>query len=135
MMKNPLTNNSKQSLLNSSSEISPYMYTPHDIDYFLNLIKMSNKNYVIEIIDALYRKSITTLQSLSEELSLVHLTDKIIKLAQQTKAQLNDNNINKVIGDSAKLLLKCKEFFVVKNKAVEILRVIDKREKILNEMK
>ncbi len=58
------------------------MYSIHDVEYFLTLLKMNSREYVLEILDPLYRKSIPTLQSLSRELNLVHHTERMIAKAK-----------------------------------------------------
>ncbi len=71
----------------------------------------------------LFNKSFLTLEQVMDELMIKHIYDKLT-------LKITDVNIE----NTMKVLLRCKLMFEARNKLINILKIIEKREKLLEEL-
>eukprot|EP00347_Sterkiella_histriomuscorum_P004151 403361559 len=101
------------------------LYVNDDIDYLINMIRLNEKSIEKSAsLNMIYNKVLNTVRSICKELLLENLS---------TKISLHYEEVNSKV--LIKLLLRCKSFFVIRMKILKILKQINDRELLLNQLK
>ncbi|TNV74253.1 hypothetical protein FGO68_gene16634 [Halteria grandinella] len=120
----------KYSLLYSRLDSNPYksdasLYTNEDIDYMINLVRRNEstliqKQWTATTLKQMVNKVLHTIRTQCEEMELLKLSEKIYL---HYHFPSTDNLI--------KLFFRCKEFFIIRARLVQLLKNIGEREHFL----
>jgi hypothetical protein len=100
------------------SEINESCYSNEDIDYMINMIRNHPKDFEkSNTISNTFTKTLNSIHQLCGELNLHKLEDRIYL-----------HYSNRDIKTALKLMIRCKELFVLRVRGIRILQLINDRE-------
>ncbi|CDW88018.1 UNKNOWN [Stylonychia lemnae] len=101
------------------------LYSNEDIDYMINMVRLNEKAFErSNTLSQIHNKTLNTIQKLCSDIQL----DKVAIKIQFFYADRDSKTLQK-------LLLRCKEFFVIRVRIIKILKLISEREAFMTSLK